>query len=235
VPGSRIPVGVIPATGDRIDRLVLEAHTELVTIGRKLAAARPHMAPVINRLAACADEEAGVVLLCKLYERRLTSIATLDWSGEFVDDIRTLEAKLRAVTMTTIPGWYAGACRSCSSPTYVVPGLTWVTCRHCGTTTHASAHLDVILDEAADWIAPPRQIAEAVVVLVDSEHSIDRLYERIRKWGLREQLDAIRAIDAEGDPVGPKRYRLGDVLTRLRTEGATRLVKRTFHPKKTAS
>lgn len=227
VPGSRIPAGVFPATGDRIARVLDEAGAELIKQALKLAAARPHYGPVINRILGL-DELATIALLCRLFERRLTSIATLDWCGEFVTAIRRTHAHLQALTERLIPGWYAGACRRCATATFVVPGLTWVTCPSCGTTTHAADHVDVILAEAADWIAPPMRLAEAIVVLVDTEQSIDRLYERIRKWGQRAQLESNRRLDDTGDPVGPHRYRLGDVLARLDQEGATRLADPTY-------
>lgn len=207
-----------------------------------------------------ATEADAFAATCDLLTNALTHLAATDQAGRLFRDIARHEHTLRELTETVVPGWYAGACRQpagrdlegnhhvCGATIHVVPGLTWVTCPRCGATTHAAAHIDVILDEAVDWIAPPRQIAEAVVVLVDSEHSIDRLYERIRKWGQTRKrtvvrdgeevtivsppkIHGVRHLDPDGDPVGPKRYRLGDVLTRLRTEGATRLVERTFHPK----
>jgi hypothetical protein len=183
--------------------------------------------------------------ICELLEANISRLATTDQAGRFFRDVARHERILRALTEDVVPGWYAGACRQpagrdmegnehiCGATTYVVPGLTWVTCPRCGATTHAAAHLDVILDEARDWIAPPMRLAEAIVVLVDSEHAIDRLHKRISKWGERGHLDAVRRLDDDGDPVGPKRYRLGDILDRLEVEGPTRLVERTYHPKRT--
>lgn len=228
VPGSRIPVGVLgTGSSDRIARVLDETGDELIVWARKLADARPYTARVVERIIGL-DELATITLLCKLYERRLASIATLDWCGDFVASIRHMHAHLQALTERLVPGWYAGACNRCGTPTFVVPGLTWVTCSSCGTTTHAAAHVDVILAEALDWIAPPMRLAEAIVVLVDAEHSIDRLYERIRKWGRRGQLESLRALDDDGDPIGPHRYRLGDVLSRLDQEGATRQITVTY-------
>lgn len=218
VPGSRIPVGVIPAAGDRIERTLDDAGATLARWARFLATKRPHYARLVDRLLRM-DERTGITLLCKLFERRLSSIATLDEAGDFVREIRELEAHLRALTEHLVPGWYAGACRTCGTATFVVPGLTWVTCSVCGATTRADAHLDVILAEAGDWLAPPMRLAEAVVVLVDAEQSVDRLYARIKKWGQRGQLESVRLLGVSGDPVGPHRYRLGDVLRRLEHEG----------------
>lgn len=229
VPGSRIPEGVIPAAGDRIARNLDEATLVLTGWARKLAKARPHHARTIARILAL-DELAGIHLLCRLFDRHLTSLATLEQLdektgrpapvvGAFVRDLRHHADKLRTLTEALVPGWYAGACGTCSTPTYVVPGLTWVTCAGCGTTTHAAAHLDTIVDEALDWIAPPMRLAEAIVVLVDAEHSVPRLHKRISKWGERHEIQATRRTSSEGTPVGPKCYRLGDVLDRLHGEG----------------
>jgi hypothetical protein len=89
-------------------------------------------------------------------------------------------------------------------PTYVVPGLTWVTCRACGSTTYARDHLETILTEASDWIARPKALAEAIVALVDTEQSVPRLHERIKKWGHRERIAASGAPSA-GTSGSPKR------------------------------
>ena len=53
-----------------------------------------------------------------------------------------------------------------------------------------------------------------------------RLHKRISKWGERTEgkcIVPIRRLDADGDPIGPKRFRFGDVLDLLMSEGATRL------------
>lgn len=177
-------------------------------------------------------------LLCDFLEANIARIAARPDADRFARDIARHERTLRSLTETIVPGWYAGACQQpsgrdmegnqhiCGASTYVVPGLTWVTCPQCGTTTHARDHVDVVLHEAADWVAPPMRLAEAVVQLVDTEHSVPRLYERIRKWGQRDRITSIRPLDAEGDPYGPHKYRLGDVLDRLHREGPSVDVRR---------
>lgn len=176
-----------------------------------------------------ATEADMVATLCAFLAQHLPSIATLGWAGQFIQDIARHEAALRKLTDDAVPGWYAGACRqptgrdmegnerTCGADIHVVPGLTWVTCRRCGTTTHAADHLPAILEEAVDWIASTRTIAEAVVALVDTEESVRALRERIKKWDQRGRIEAMErpvSINGLGDeiPVGPKRYRLGDVL-----------------------
>ena len=168
------------------------------------------------------DPARWVTALCRGFDEHLVSIATLDWCSQFVTDLAEHDVRLCALTETAVPGWYAGACRVCSANTYVVPGLTWLTCRRCGTTTAARDHVELVLDEARDWIAPPKRIAEAIVALVDTEQSVPKLHERIKKWQQRERLVGIRRLDSDGDEVGPKRYRLGDVLDVLLVDGATR-------------
>lgn len=249
------------STGDRISDALEDTAKQLTIWAHVLVDARPYLGRLLNRLAAAreaerVDDAQVVAWLCAGFARHLTSVATLDWCGEFVRTLDHHERRLRALTETAVPGWYAGACRRCGSATYVVPGLTWVTCNgriavdvdddgdpvydRCGLTTYARDHLEVVLDEARDWVAPPMRIAEAVVALVDTEQSVPRLHKRISKWGEERKVRAVRdgqrvtvtvppklrtyrRHDADGDEVGPKRYRLGDVVDLLRTQGETRV------------
>lgn len=254
VPGSRVlwmgETRDPDRTGDRISDALAEATNALTTWARVLVEARPHFARPLTYADAvltgdlsqeAADELADhpaklAASLCASFNERLTSVATTDWCGEFVRDIAVHEARLRGLTETAAPGWYAGGCKRCGSGTYVVPGLTWVACLGCGMTTAARDHLETVLDEARGWVAPPKEIARIIVALVDSEPSVPRLYERIKKWGARGRIQQIRRIAREYEwsesedrivivdqEVGPSRYRLGDVLDVLWTEGATRL------------
>lgn len=216
VPGSREPQGALVAasgSGDRVLRALDAAGADLTAWARCLADDRGVELPDHD------DEGATIAALCRLLNEHLTSIATLEWAGEFVAEARKHEAALRVLTERVAPGWYAGACRrkvsmegTCGASTYVVPGLTWVTCGACGVTTYARDHLETIVDEARSWVARPKEVAAALVALLDSEQSVDRLYDRIRKWESLGWLESTRKLDADGDPVGPKRYRLGDVL-----------------------
>lgn len=246
VPGSRVLYDGPrePGTGDRISDALDEALNALTTWARDLTNDRGGYSRPLTMVDAVltsdlSDEVADelndnpawkVKWLCLAFESHLTSIATLEWCGEFVRELGQHEETLRGLTEVAVPGWYAGACArrvsmeaNCGAATYVVPGLTWVTCGACGTTTYARDHLDTILAEARGWVARPMRLAEAAVALVDTELSVPRLHKRISKWGEREQIEALRRTDADGDDVGPKRYRFGDVIDRLMTEGATRL------------
>ena len=169
------------------------------------------------------DEGTMVQRACEMLTECLTSISTCEWAGDFVTETGVIEDELRRLTEQVAPGWYAGACRRCEHPTHVIPGFTWVTCGGCGATTYARDHLEQVLTEARGWVARPMRLADAVVALIDTELSIQRLHKRISKWGERGQIEAHRLHDDEGDPVGPKRFQLGEVLDRLRAEGATRL------------
>lgn len=203
--------------GNRVAAALDEAGTELVTRVLLLAEDRPIDVPEQTD-----DEGTMVRVLCELLTTHLTSISLCEWAGEFVRSTGLLEARLRILTEQVAPGWYAGACRRCETATHVVPGLTWVTCGGCGATTYARDHLERVLTEARGWVARPMRLAEAIVALVDTELSVPRLHKRISKWGERGQISALRLVDEDGDPVGPKRYRLGEVLDALRHEGATR-------------
>lgn len=255
VPGSRVLYdGTAPqlGTGDRISDTLDETANALTTWARALVDDRPHLARLLDRLVAARAAETiteaeAVAWLCLGFERYLTSIATLDWCGEFLRALSHQESHLRAFTERCVPGWYAGGCRQvagfdedgaavrCDAGTYVVPGLTWVTCGRCGTTTYARDHLEIILDEARGWVARPKRLAEAIVALVDTELSVPRLYERIRKWEQREKITAVRrtsrgyawSMDDErfvvaDEEIGHARYRMGEVLDMVLAEPATR-------------
>lgn len=256
VPGSRVLYDGAEHTGtDRIADALDEALTMLLTHARVLAEVRTfprpltlHDAVLSGELAdeyaeALNDDQARLAtLLCEGFEQHLTSIATTDWCGELLREVGEHEARLRRLTETAVPGWYAGACRQvvgfdsegaavrCEASTYVVPGLTWVRCGRCGATTAARDHLEVVLDEARGWVARPMRIAEALVALIDTEQSVPRLHKRISKWGERGHIEALRRLDADGDEVGPKRFRLGEVLDRLSAEGPTRREVRSTAP-----
>lgn len=236
------PDRIIHAIDDTLDQLLIWANL--------LVDARPYLARLLDRLSAARaaktiDDSQTVAWLCAGFLRHLTSVATLDWSGEFVRKLDHLYQRLQRMSAVSLPGWYAGACRHCGLPTYVVPGMTWVKCKTivlqgvddndrpiyedigCGATTHAGDHLDVILNEARDWVARPKEICGALVALLPTEPSVAKLYERIKKWRQRERIEPIDRLgynsdlDYAGERYSPKRYRLGDVLDLLRVEGDT--------------
>lgn len=252
VPGSREPRGASDdGRPDRVSQALDEASNVLTTWARCLADDRPgRLAATIERILTF-EEERCFRLLCALFERRVMTLATLGWAGEFVRAMAEQEATLRRLTERVVPGWYAGACGQlvgfdgggaplrCSAPTYVVPGLSWVTCGRCGATTYARDHLETILDESRGWVARPKRLAEALVALLDTEMSVPKLYTRIRQWAHQEAIKPVHhlargyAWDETSErfvvadlEVGHARYRLGDVmdlaLTKTRSAKATR-------------
>lgn len=255
VPGSRVlydGTGPTTGTGDKISDALDETNNALTTWARALVKDRPQLAPLLARLIAARQAETiteaeAVAWMCKGFERYIVSISTLDWCGEFVRELSHHEGRLRGFTEVYVPGWYAGACHQltgfdtegaavrCGSGTYVVPGLTWVTCGACGATTYARDHIETVLNEAREWVAPPKRLAEAIVALVDNEQSVPNLYDRIRQWSSRERLDPVITLargytwDVDTErmivsdvPKGRMRYRLGDVLDLLDKDTATR-------------
>jgi len=259
VPGSRVLYdGTVRGvgTGDRISDALDEVLTALTTWARMFVEQRSFARPLTLANAVLSDDlpdelaeyltdnpQQAAAALCAGLEFHLVSIATLEWCGELVKDLSHHEERLRALTEASIPGWYAGACRRkismegdlCGLPTYVVPGLTWVVC-DCGATTYARDHLDIVIDEARDWVARPKALAEAVVALVDDELSVPRVYTRIRQWAYLGDIEPIRRTqrgygwDAEAERVvvvteeiGHARYRLGDVLDRVLARRTTQV------------
>lgn len=205
VPGSRVLYeGPVTTGGDRVGHALDEASNALTTWARSIEDDRGIVAPSAD------DEASQAVALSEWLREHLTTIATLEWCGEFIRELDHHERKLRALTEQIAPGWYAGECRGCSTPTHVVPGLTWVTCDGCGRTTYARDHLPTILAEMSDWVASPKRIAEAVVAMKDGYDSVDDLRKRIAIWGARGHLTVFRAHDHL-----PKHYRFGDVIDLL--------------------
>lgn len=219
VPGSRVLYDGEDHTGnpDRIQRALEQASNDLTRLAERLTTERGLPMP------GCDTEADQVTALCRLLAEHATTISAATWAGVFVAKLDLHEQTLRQFTEDVAPGWYAGACTQkiadtpdspllCGASVYVVPGLTWVTCRTCGVTTYARDHLDTVLDEARTWVARPKAIAEAIVALVDTEQSVPQLHDRIRQWGSRGHLKGVRELDCDGDEVGPKRFRMGDVL-----------------------
>lgn len=221
--------GIPEGTGDRVRDALDEASNVLTTWARSLADSQPILRRPLEFFDAVIMGEASVLdldeaqvaaLLSRGFDRNLDTISTKDWAGQFVYDISMQESALRELTEAAIPGWYAGACNMCDNATHVVHGLTWVTCIHCGSTTYVRDRLPVILKEARGWVARPREIAEAMVALLDDETDVPRLYNRIRQWASREQLIPVDSWDYDPrlgyardyDSDRAYRYRLADVL-----------------------
>jgi hypothetical protein len=192
VPGSRVlydgDIRPADSTGDRISDRLNEALTALSTWGRALVDDRGTFERPLTFVDAAlsddlpdeiADDKALVFTwLCLGLEHHLVSIATLEWAGEMMRELGYHERRLGEL-IDLVPGWYAGTCRRkitmeapCGAPLYVMPGLTWVTCPSCGSNTPARDHLEAVLDEARDWIARPKPLAEALVALAVADAAV---------------------------------------------------------------
>ena len=226
VPGSREPLAPRESGNDRIGHRIDEAHADITGWLRPLADDRPYFAEQIWAVLAL-DEEPCMTAACKLLEDNVDSLCTLPWVGDLLHSVQHHEWRLREETERSIPGWYAGACSDCDYSTFVVPGLTWVTCQSCGKVTNVSEHLPVILKEARGWVDRPRRLAE-VIVAMTSEESVEKVYDRIRQAAHREDLVGIRKLatvtvwDEDEErfaeverEVGHPHYRFGDVLDAL--------------------
>jgi hypothetical protein len=196
------------------------AHADLIGWARALGDDRPQLIPAIDGIGSLGERE-FVAAFCNLLSVHVASLTTLPWCGDLLASLTRMERRLGRLTDQWVPGWYAGHCQRCQTRCYVEPGVTWVTCPGCGVTTPASDHIDIVLDEARDWIARPKGtpkhpgLAEAIVALTGAS-SIERVANLIRQWHKRGLLVACVYVDRDGDPA-EKRFRLGDVMDRLRT------------------
>lgn len=107
----------------------------------------------------------------------------------------------------------------CGRGLYGTPGHGWIRCPECGTTHDAGARREHMIAEAREQVAPVAVIARAVVGLLDTEQSVQRLTNRIDKWVSRKQLRDLGVRVVEGRP--RRVYRIGDVFDLLSGERAT--------------
>lgn len=224
VPGSREP-RLVTSGSDRVSRALDEAGAKITGWAQALVEDRPQL-----EIPAAHGEASSVRIACWFLTQNLTTIATLGWAGEIVAETSVIQQSLDKLTTEVAPGWYAGECQrdGCGCDTFVVPGLTWVNCRRCGAMTYARDHLETVLDEARVYRDRPKALAGIVVALVDTEQSVPRLYDRIRRWAADERIvgtkltrrayvwseDEDRMVVGV-EEYGPTKYRLGDVLDRV--------------------
>jgi len=171
---------------------------------------------------------------CGWLEAHAASIATLEWAGECLREMLDCERRLRRILDRADTGWYAGVCGNeigreyldgdvfpltCERHLYGTQGSAWVVCPECGRTWDASARRDVMIREARDQHAPVSVIASAVVGLIDGEHSVQRLANRIDQWVARKKLTSMGVrVLADGKP--HRVYRLGDVFDLMGVESS---------------
>lgn len=163
---------------------------------------------------------------CGWLEAHAKSIATLEWAAECLSEMLDCERMLRRILDRADTGWYAGVCDNeigreeidgevsgvyCARHLYGTVGTSWVRCPECGRTWDAEARREALIREARDEHAPVSVIANAVVGLIDGEHSVKRLANRIDQWVARGKLQSLGVrVLADGKP--HRVYRLGDVF-----------------------
>lgn len=165
-----------------------------------------------------------VPLACGWLEHHVPTIATLEWAGEILREMRDCERWLQRLIDQSDTGWYAGACGNelgreevdgdvvaieCPRQLYGTEASAWVTCPECGRVWDADARREKMMADARDRTVPVRVLAQVVVGLTD-EPSVEKLIRRIEKWVEKGTL--IKA----GSKVYGKRvravYRIGDVF-----------------------
>ena len=169
---------------------------------------------------------------CGWLESHIPTMVTLEWAAECLREMLDCERRLRRILDRADTGWYAGVCGNeigreeidgepvpltCERHLYGTAGTSWVRCPECGRTWDALVRRDVMLREAREHHAPVTVIASAVVGLVDGEHSVQRLANRIDQWVSRKKLHdlGVRVLE-DGKP--HRVYRLGDVFDLLGLE-----------------
>jgi hypothetical protein len=173
---------------------------------------------------------------CGWLEAYVASIATLEWAGECVREIRECERDLKRILDRADTGKYVGVCGNeigreeydgetypinCQRHLYLPATANWVTCPECGRSWDGKDRQKEMLAQARDELAPIRVIASVVVHLSDDEPSVERLTRRIEKWVDRGRLQDYGVRVLEGRP--RRVYRIDDVLRLAlpkRTDGA---------------
>lgn len=222
-PGERIPTRGVPkstpppgADGERIDRIseALDHVTAIVAgWGRNLVDDRP----------GSGSMPTTVVRVLGWLESHRTTIATLEWGGECLRELRQCERMLQRLLDRSDTGRFIGICSSeigadtetdemllCDRALYAPESVSWVTCPQCGVSWPVAERRRLLADATRDELAPVRVIARVIVGLLPGQLSEERVTRRIEQWVRRGQLQdyGVRVIDGK-----PRRvYRVGDVL-----------------------
>lgn len=233
-PGQRVRVRSAyqstppPVSGVTIDPVtVTTCHVDAIVIGwvRNLEDDRPGIDQSPTEITAA----------CGWLERQVPTIVTLEWAAELLREMRDCEHRLQRLIDRSDTGWYAGQCGHeigreevdgevvaiiCPRNLYGTVGTSWVRCPECGRTWDASQRREVMIREARDHHAPVSVIARAVVGLLDTETSVQKLANRIDQWVSRKRLHTmgVRVLE-DGKP--HRVYRIGDVFDLLGMEKPT--------------
>lgn len=133
---------------------------------------------------------------------------------EIIDGIR----RARAVVDRPPDRVYAGPCGAryltlegtavCDAELYARPGAPDVECRRCGARHDVTSRRDAMLARVAELELPAVDLARTLTALTGATLTATA----IRKWKERGVIEACR-VNVKGQPL----YRVGDVLTRIRT------------------
>lgn len=199
-----------------------------------------HVATIVFGWCRNLEDDRPVQPMPSTTERRLgwleghiTSIATLEWAGELLREMLDCERMLRRILDRADTGWYAGICGNevgretteggdvlpvnCERHLYGGSGKAWVRCPECGRTWDSGERRSKMIADARNEHAPVSVIAHATVGLMDGEHSVKRLANRIDQWVSRKKLQSLGVrVLADGKP--HRVYRLGDVFDLLGLE-----------------
>jgi hypothetical protein len=106
---------------------------------------------------------------------------------------------------------------ACDRGLYGTQGVTWIRCPQCGATHDSATLRENLMREARAELAPVSVVARAVVGLLDSETSVQKLANRIDQWVHRGKLFdlGVRVLVPGGRP--QRVYRIGDVFDLLGT------------------
>lgn len=164
-----------------------------------------------------------VVSMAAFLAARTTSIATLEWAGEYLRGVIKLEHSLRSIVERGKGKWYAGICSTplegtdgerCMRDLYASPTSPKVRCPTCGAQHSVADRRSILIEEARETMLPLGTIAQVCVTLLEGEPSVERLFKRIHNWVRRGDLQdyGVRVL---GDGRPHRVYRLGDVLDTL--------------------
>lgn len=187
------------------------------------------------------DRPAGTIpssfaTICGWLESHVSSIATLEWAGVCMTEIRDTERALKRILDKADTGQFAGVCDNevgreeidgesvpllCQRGLYSTQSSQWVTCPECGRVWDATARRAIMKTQAEDRVAPVRVLAKIVVGMTD-EVSEEKLIRRIENWVARPADEpklksaGTRYLDGRLRTV----YRVGDVLALIGEKGA---------------
>lgn len=102
----------------------------------------------------------------------------------------------------------------CSQYLYAVPGSAFVRCPACHAHHSVAERRSDLLERSRDEELTLKEIAQLCAALLDTEPSVTRLLERLKKWTLRGQLVWV------DNSAAVRLYRVGDVLDLLARHAA---------------